>query len=80
MVSIRSKARNMDNWMQDKEELRLEREEMRTRLELNKARTKKTKDLVAAIAMKLRVSRDEESSENQVDMNNPQPNLNQDIW
>ncbi|KAF1891612.1 hypothetical protein Lal_00008040 [Lupinus albus] len=66
----------MDSWIEEKEELRLEREEIRSRLELNEVRTKKTKELLAAIAMKLGVSRDEESSENQVVMDIPQTNLN----
>ncbi|KAF1896018.1 hypothetical protein Lal_00033459 [Lupinus albus] len=36
----------MDSWMQEKEGLRQEMEEMRMRMELNEARTKKTKEVV----------------------------------
>ncbi|KAF1888597.1 hypothetical protein Lal_00011371 [Lupinus albus] len=80
MVSTRSQTRDMDSWLQEKEELRLEWEEVRARLELNEARTKKIEDFMAAIAMKLGISRDEESSESHADLNNSHSNMNQDRW
>nr|XP_012569910.2 uncharacterized protein K02A2.6-like [Cicer arietinum] len=46
-------ARSSDDW-------NLEREEIRTRLDLNEARTKKTKELLAAIASKLGVRSDDD--------------------
>ncbi|KAF1880923.1 hypothetical protein Lal_00022953 [Lupinus albus] len=50
-------ARDDDNWTQEREDMRHEREELRLRLELNEARTKKTEELLAAIATKLGVPR-----------------------
>ncbi|KAF1895727.1 hypothetical protein Lal_00037843 [Lupinus albus] len=55
MVSTRSQTRTMENWVQEKEE-------MRSRIELNEARTKKTEDLLAAITVKLGITVGEEDS------------------
>ncbi|KAF1890975.1 hypothetical protein Lal_00001108 [Lupinus albus] len=50
-------ARENESWNQ-------EREEICMRLELNEARTKRTEDLLAAIALKLGVNQSEGTSEN----------------
>ncbi|KAF1889275.1 hypothetical protein Lal_00024598 [Lupinus albus] len=63
----------MDSWVQ-------EREEIRIRMELNEAKTKKAEDLLVAIAMKLGVSRGEESNENFEEVESHQVPINHDRW
>ncbi|KAF1895331.1 hypothetical protein Lal_00043977 [Lupinus albus] len=64
MVSTRSMTRENDSWVQEREKMRQEREnirqereELRLRLELNEIRSKNTKEMIAAIATKLGISK-----------------------
>ncbi|KAF1880495.1 hypothetical protein Lal_00011553 [Lupinus albus] len=60
-LSFSRMSRDDESWTQEREETRHEREELRLRLELNEARTKKTEELLAAIATKLGVPRGDAS-------------------
>ncbi|KAF1863271.1 hypothetical protein Lal_00031356 [Lupinus albus] len=57
MVSTRSMAKENDSWVQEREKMRQEREELCLRLEINEVCTKNTEEMLAAIAAKLGISK-----------------------
>ena len=76
--------RDDESWSQEREEIRQEHKEMRVRLELHEARMKKNEDLLATIATKLGVVREEnspgEGSENGEELESHKQHRNHDQW
>ncbi|KAF1889475.1 hypothetical protein Lal_00024802 [Lupinus albus] len=73
MVSTRSQTRTMENWVKEKED-------MRSRIELNEARTKKTEDLLVDIALKLGITVGEEDSGDNEEVESHEVQSTGDKW